>query len=344
MTAPSNRDDAELAGFARHIVLTLAVPALAQGYADLVAKFRNDALLAEAVKQHGIDAALSEESGEMARLRKSNKELVTAAEKIAERRMTDAVLERYPSHAVVGEEHGFTPGSDTRWVFDPVDGTSAMIRCAMTDAFGLPAPVPLPAFGITAGIVRGDEAVIGIVVELTSVGGQLHMGNIWEGSNAGTTCNGQLISPITPPDTLAQATLASTVPQVMFGTAEKWGGFQALAEATRQCITDQNCIGFMHLLSSEKKIDIVYEADLAYHDVAALVPILQAAGITTSNAAGNKLRFPETAIGTEFSILAASALLHKEALTRIRKGVEAGHNSFSARDAAGKGYAQKFSS
>ncbi|HEU5048557.1 MAG TPA: inositol monophosphatase family protein [Rickettsiales bacterium] len=341
MTVFKEEDNSALAEFGREIVLTLAVPVLVQGYAELVARFRNDHSLENAVKESGIDSALSAEGPEMAALRKDNKELVTAAEKIAERHMTEAVRKQFPDHAVVGEEHGFTPGSDTRWVFDPVDGTSAMIRCALADAFGLPYPAPTPAFGITAGIVRGETAIVGIVVQLIPAAGELRIGDIWIGHSGIATNNGKPVHTTEAAITLKETTLLCTVPQVMFNTAQKWGGFQALMEATESCITDQNCIGFMRLLGNNTHI--IYEADLAYHDVAALIPILQGAGLTVTNAEGNPPRFPETAIGTEFSILATPAALHPLALACIRKGVPAENNHFGKHAVIGKGYAQKFS-
>lgn len=333
-----------LAEFGQHIVIELAVPALVQGYSDLVNKLAANQELVQLAKECGIDAVLSGNSGDISALRKQNKELVTVAEKVAESLMAAAVKEHFPEHAIVGEEHGFQPGGNIRWVFDPVDGTSAMIRTAITQAFGLPAQHPLPAFGITAAVVDDDEAVLGIVAELQPINGVLNVANIWIGEKGEpTVLNGKTVAGKTDGNTLASSTIACTVPDVMFHTREKWGGYQALAEATAGCITDQNCIGFMKLMNEDNSIDIVYEADLAYHDAAAIIPILNGAGITTSNGNGDALRFPENAITHEFSILAAQPDLHKMALECIKKGVSPERNSFAGGNNINKGYAQKFS-
>jgi hypothetical protein len=128
----------------------------------------------------------------------------------------------------------------------------------------------------------------------------------------------------------------------MFNSAPKWSGYQALAEATGGRIPDQNCIGFMRILQEDGGIDVVYEADLAYHDVAALAPILRGAGVTVTDGAGSSLTFPARAITQEFSVLTAQPAVHAQALERVLAGVAPEANRFSSRGDARRGYAQKF--
>ena len=91
---------------------------------------------------------------------------------------------------------------------------------------------------------------------------------------------------------LDKSVLACTVPEIMFSTAERWGSFQALATAA--ClVTDQNCIGFMGLLDGT--VDIAYERDLLLPDAAAIVPILQSAGIVVTDHYGKPATFDVTA-------------------------------------------------
>ncbi len=323
--------------FALHLVRDIAVPELARGYSALVQKLRSNAELARLVREKGLDAAL--DAADLPALKKGNRELVTVAEKEAEALMTKAVQASRPTHAVVGEEHGYTPGSDTRWVFDPVDGTSAMIRTAMAEAFGMKPPQPAPSFGITVAVVEGDEATLGVVAELRAQGGTLAIAHLWAGGkNLAATLNGNPVK-LPAAHALADATLTCTAPPVMFNNAEKWSGFQALADACTSCVCDQNCVGFMRILHGD--YDIGYEADLAYHDAAALIPILQSAGVTVSDGNGNKLRFPESAITSEFSVLAAQAPLHAQALARIKAGVAPEANRFTA-SVLHQGYVQKF--
>lgn len=329
-----------LATFATHLIHDLALPELAAGYLRLVEGFRQDEALVRRVREDGVTAIFANDDSALAGLRKHNKELVTAFEKDAERKMTLAVKEAYPEHSVVGEEHGVTPGNHMRWVFDPVDGTSAMIQTALAEACDIRLSRPNPSFGITVGLVEDTEPVVGVVVELSPQTGGLVAKNSWVGAKGqATSCNGTPIILPPAPATLAEATLACTVPEVMFHSAETWGGYQALAEAVTNCMRDQNCIGYMQLLQGG--VNVVYEADLAYHDAAALIPVLQAVGITVSDAKGSPVDFSEAAIGKAFSLLAAQPILHKLAIEKVRRGVAPERNSFVGKPQH-QGYAQKF--
>lgn len=329
--------------FSQGLITDFALPVLSKGYGNLVQTLRQNRELASLAKEHGLGEVLSSDHPEIARLKKSNKELVTSAEKEAESLMAQAVRNRYPGHAIVGEEHGYQPGNQTRWVFDPVDGTSAMIRTAMAEAFGVSLSKLAPSFGITVAIVEDDKAILGIVSELKPFKDGLAAANTWLGaSNQPTLCNGRGVNLPQAPATLTDATLASTVPEVMFNTFEKWSGYQALAEATSACITDQNCVGFVRLLQEQSGIDIVYEADLAYHDAAALVPVLQGAGVRVTDDKGQPLRFHDSAIAQEFRVLAAQSDLHSKALEKILAGVPTGKNQFKISGSMHQGYAQKF--
>jgi fructose-1,6-bisphosphatase/inositol monophosphatase family enzyme len=339
---PPQNDIAGLLGFAKSLVHDHALPVLAAGYTKLVQSLRQNEALARRARQEGLSAIL--DSGDLAELRKNNKELVTAAEKEAESLMASKVLARYPTHAIVGEEHGYRPGSSMRWVFDPIDGTSAMIRTAMAEAFGVKLGKPAPSFGVTVGVTEGDEAILGVVVELRPLNGTLVAVNTWAGGKGQpVTCNDVVIHAPAAPATLAEATLACTVPEIMFNTKEKWSGFQALLDATEKpCVTDQNCVGFMRLLDPVSTISLAFEGDLGYHDVAALVPILVGAGLTATDDKGQKLTFPEGAIKSEYRILAAAPALHAAALKKIHEGVPDNQNRFKTGGDIHEGYAQKF--
>jgi inositol-phosphate phosphatase/L-galactose 1-phosphate phosphatase/histidinol-phosphatase len=334
--------DSSLVDFGVHLA-TMALPPLAAGYTGLVRALRRSHELARSAQELGVDTLVADGDRALARLRKTNGELVTTAELEAERLMRQAVERRYPDHAVVGEEYGYRPGDHHRWVFDPIDGTSAMVRTAMAEAYDLRVPDPRPAFGVTVALVSGSEPTLGIVTELRPERGGLVAVNTWVGSvDRPTTRNGRPISSPTSPVSLHEARLTSTAPEVMFNTPERWGRFQALCDATAGCVCDQNCIGFMHLLHSEEQVHIVYEADLAYHDVAALVPILRGAGIAVTDDQGSELCFDEPWIGSEFRVLAAAPPLHRAALDTLRTESAAAESRFRPAGPVARGYARKF--
>ena len=55
---------------------------------------------------------------------------VTVADRKAEEVVRSRIEERYPRHAIVGEEYGMTEieGASHRWFVDPIDGTKAFTR------------------------------------------------------------------------------------------------------------------------------------------------------------------------------------------------------------------------
>lgn len=59
---------------------------------------------------------------------KEDQSPVTVADRTAEQLLRRRILERFPDHGVIGEEHGRTnPGAAYQWVLDPIDGTKAFV-------------------------------------------------------------------------------------------------------------------------------------------------------------------------------------------------------------------------
>jgi myo-inositol-1(or 4)-monophosphatase len=51
--------------------------------------------------------------------------LVTEADKASEARVIEIILDRHPGHSILCEESGvLNPGSEYRWIIDPLDGTT----------------------------------------------------------------------------------------------------------------------------------------------------------------------------------------------------------------------------
>ena len=60
--------------------------------------------------------------------RKSDKDLVTAADIAVERYLVSQIQAACPDHAILGEETGHHPGGDYRWIIDPIDGTTSFVH------------------------------------------------------------------------------------------------------------------------------------------------------------------------------------------------------------------------
>lgn len=78
-------------------------------------------------------------------------DLVTEADRAAEKLIVDMIHENFPDHSVLAEEEGGRErGSDHRWIIDPLDGTTNF-------AHGF------PWFAVSIGYQRRDKLLLGVV-------------------------------------------------------------------------------------------------------------------------------------------------------------------------------------
>jgi len=120
----------------------------------------------EAFKQAAIKAAYS--SARLLRSRfgrthnireKQAREIVTEADTESEKIIVATIRERFPEHAILGEEAGLQAGSsEFRWIIDPLDGTVNFAH-------------QVPIFCISIALAREEELLVGIV--LNPVNGEL---------------------------------------------------------------------------------------------------------------------------------------------------------------------------
>ncbi len=82
---------------------------------------------------------------------KGEVDLVTAADRDAERLIVDCIRSAFPAHGIVAEESPPRPGGDDhRWYVDPLDGTTNF-------AHGY------PQFCVSIALARADEMLLGVV-------------------------------------------------------------------------------------------------------------------------------------------------------------------------------------
>jgi len=76
---------------------------------------------------------------------------VTVADREAERVIRERISRHFPSHSVLGEEHGATAGADAdyRWYVDPIDGTKSFIH-------------GVPMYGVLVAVERRGRPVVGV--------------------------------------------------------------------------------------------------------------------------------------------------------------------------------------
>jgi myo-inositol-1(or 4)-monophosphatase len=85
---------------------------------------------------------------------KGRLDLVTRADLESEAYLAARIVERFPEHAVHGEERGAAPPAAFNWYVDPLDGT-------LNYAHGV------PVFNVAIALAAGDEVLLGVVFDPT---------------------------------------------------------------------------------------------------------------------------------------------------------------------------------
>lgn len=186
---------------------------------------------------------------------KSDLSPVTEADKAAEAAIRSILEKERPQDGIIGEEYGVTRGDAERvWILDPIDGTRSFIAGR-------------PIFGTLIGLTQAGWPTLGIIDQ--PIGKERWAGMMGQP----TTCNGV---PVTSRAcrSLADAIVASTGPQYFPGcTGEHFARF---AGQCRDTVWGGDCYNYALVASGH--IDIVVEAGLKLHDIAALVPVVEGAG------------------------------------------------------------------
>lgn len=217
---------------------------------------------------------------------------VTDADRRAEDVMREVIARHFPTHAVLGEEHGgpAEPTNEPLWMLDPIDGTASF-------ALGL------PIFGTLIGFVDHGEPQLG-VIHLPAMSETIYAAR---GAGCWSRLRGQESKPC----------VVSGVKDLHRAFVSTMGfdrrhNLQALFSKARKsrCITD--CV--QHALVAQGRIDAAIDSVMHPWDIAALVPCVEEAGGVITDLNGVRKN-----IAWRTSILsAASADLHKEILNSIR--------------------------
>ena len=202
---------------------------------------------------------------------------VTEADRAAEAAMRAIIEAERPDDGIVGEEYGtHKDGASRTWVLDPIDGTISFIAGR-------------PIFGTLIALLQDGFPVLGIIDQ--PIAGERWVGRIGEG----TTLNGKPVK-TRACRSLEDATLATSSPH--YFDAEQADAYMSLAQKIagdkRQgmIVYGGDCYNYGLLASGH--IDIVCEAGLELFDFAALVPVVEGAGGTMCDWAGEPLHAGST--------------------------------------------------
>lgn len=230
--------------------------------------------------------------------RKPDGSFVTPADVEAESAMRARIAERFPEHAVLGEEEGEDSAalnSPARWILDPIDGTHSYMR-------GIPVWATLIAFE------RDGIKEVG-VVSAPALGTRW-----WAGRGLGAfrgSAGGQIHQELAQIQVSSVSNLAEA--QVSCGdivaTLDCWPGARGLLNSAWRVRAFGDFWGFC--LVAEGSADVMIDgADLSPWDVAALIPIVEESGGRFTDADGVGGR----AAGAQ---IATNGRLHDEVMRRL---------------------------
>ncbi|MCI5044207.1 MAG: inositol monophosphatase family protein [Aquisalinus sp.] len=192
--------------------------------------------------------------------------IVTEADLKAEQLIRQILQEELPTHAIYGEEEGYSPGSDPyEWILDPIDGTIAF-SCGK------------PVFATLIALCKEGAPVLGLIDQPVT-------GQRWLGvTGRPSTLNGKTCSTSKTTD-LSDCRFSTTAPGMFDNGLEP-----VLAELTRQSwVTSYGGDAYAYGLLASGHIDIIIERGLARHDIAALLPVVTQAGGVLSDLHGNTI-------------------------------------------------------
>lgn len=220
---------------------------------------------------------------------------VTIADKNAEAAMRAILSSNRPEDGVFGEEQERTFGtSGLTWILDPIDGTRAFIS-------------GLPLWGTLIALDDSERGRIGII-------DQPHIGERFVGVNTAAEVSAVLhhaerVTPLTTRSTgkLSDCTLFTTDPYLFRGAEQDV--FQALRETVRLTRYGTDC--YAYALVAMGTIDLVVETGLQAYDIAAHIPLIEAAGGIVTNWSGGDCRWGGQVIA------AGSQAIHEQALALL---------------------------
>jgi inositol-phosphate phosphatase/L-galactose 1-phosphate phosphatase/histidinol-phosphatase len=224
--------------------------------------------------------------------RKSDKTVVTQADRDAEAAIRSIIADRYPDHGIVGEEFG-ADGADREfvWILDPVDGTQAFIS-------------GLPTFGTLIALCRYGEPILGVIDQPVTGERWLAARGIPARARDMRGVWSDIATRACP--ALDQAILYSTSPFMFEGPGlDAFADVSAGASVTRY---GTDCYAYAMVASGHG--DLVIEANMNIYDYLALVPVVQSAGGVMSDWHG----LPLTMASGNQVVAAGDARVHEEVL------------------------------
>jgi histidinol-phosphatase len=215
---------------------------------------------------------------------KDNQTEVTRVDRDAEALIVERLAAARPDHGVYGEEHGRRAGSAEspwEWVIDPIDGTSGFVR-------------GIPVWATLIALTHTEEGPVLGVVSAPAL-----QRRWWGGRGLGAH-----VDAIGDERPLSVSSVASIEDaQVCVTHSSGWDrlGLTGALVSLQQRARRSRGFGdfWQHMLVAEGAIDVAVDAvGVAPYDLAALQPIVEAAGGTFTDRLGERTHLHDSAISS----------------------------------------------
>jgi histidinol-phosphatase len=223
---------------------------------------------------------------------KQDRSLVTVADRQAEELIRRRIEQRYPKHAIVGEEFGLkeTEGSAHRWFVDPIDGTLSFVR-------GVPLYAVLIGLEIEGEIDVGVAYFPGLDEMLSAASGH---GTWWNGRRTRVSAVSSLRNSV--------VAFTDAVNFQRHGRQQEWDRIQ---EATYYRAGWGDAYG--HALVATGRVELMLDPIMNAWDCGPFPPILREAGGYFGDWQGNRTIFGSEAMSTSNALLPEVLALWQEA-------------------------------
>ena len=213
---------------------------------------------------------------------------VTCADREAEEMIRRAVLKRFPTHSILGEEGGIHDGADKRyrWIIDPVDGTKSFV-CGV------------PLYGVLIGVEVDGKAQVGVcyIPALDEM--------LAAATGLGCRWNGRAAR-VSDVERIEDAVVSCTSIVTAQARSDAFETISSRAKVTRGW---GDCYG--HVLAATGRIDVMLDPRMNPWDAAPFAAIYAEAGGRYTTWNGEATIWGKDGVGT-------NAALHREVIDILR--------------------------
>jgi histidinol-phosphatase len=226
---------------------------------------------------------------------------VTEADRGAEKLLRQRIAERYPDHAILGEEFGGEQLHDAEhlWLVDPVDGTASFA-------------IGLPLFGTLIAYLRNGEPCVGVIGAhaLHETVYAAHGQGCWYKTHNGEPRRIQTSSVTDPTEAFIVSTAIEHT-DLDPRDPKSSVGLSRLYKQARRFRWSGDCINYA--LLCQGRIDVALDPRMNPWDIAAVAPCVREAGGVLTSLDGN-----DDVVWQPNLVASANPVLHAKVLASLR--------------------------